>query len=430
MNTMLSLRTQKWFFFACCNLLIVSLAGLSLRAFHCFDIRGINYLYLLQGHSHFAFAGWGFLVLFIALTYTFIPEEKFFNKRYTLIFISGEITAWSMLISFPMEGYAVTSTTFAALYIFVTYWFSWRFIKDLPSKNKNLLSTKFVKASVFFLVISSLGPFSMGPIMAMGLKNTPVVPNAIYFYLHFQYNGWFMFGILALFFRWLEKKGICYRPKPALFFYRLLFFSCFPAYLLSVLWSKPGTIIFLIATAAGTAQLFSLIPLIRSLKVCRHKLFRLLENNNKVLGIMISILFFLKMLMQFLSSFPYFVRWLTSARNLVIAYLHLVLLGVFTLFIFAFFIEERILELNNLVKKGLWIFLSGLFITEILLFAQVVSNYFNTLIPYFDNLMFYTTILLPLGIGSMIMGGFFRKSLFAGHSPTLENSFENAGMNI
>lgn len=134
--------------------------------------------------------------------------------------------------------------------------------------------------------------------------------------------------------------------------------------------------------------------------------------------------------MQFLSSFPYFVRWLTSARNLVIAYLHLVFLGVFTLFIFAFFTEERILELNNLAKKGLWIFLTGLFITEILLFAQVVLNYFNTLIPYFDTLMFYSTILLPLGIGGMIAGGFFRKSIFAGRSPSLENSFENAGMNI
>lgn len=406
-------RTQKWFFYALGNLLAVSLAGLLLRLFRCFPFRGADYMYLVHAHSHFAFAGWGFLALFIVLTHTFIPEKKLSNNQYRYIFISTEITAWGMLLSFPFQGYATVSIIFSTLYIFVTYWFGYRFLRDFPFDAKGAVSSKFAKAGILFLVVSSIGPFAMAPITAMGKENTPFFSDAIYFYLHFQYNGWFIFGILALFFHWLEKNKIVYRRRPALLFYRLLFYSCIPAYLLSVLWATPPAFIFIVAGMAGITQLASLIPLFLALKGHRPKLSGMLSGNHRILGLFIALLFAGKMLMQAIAAFPPVVHWLNTSRNMVIGYLHLVLLGIITLFLLVFCRESRILNPGRRSERGLWIFFTGFMITEVLLFGNALMNYFHAAVPLFNEWMLYATILLPAGIITMLAEMLSPKDFFA-----------------
>ncbi len=388
------------------NLLIVATAGLILRAFRYTTVPFLDYSNFMEAHSHFAFGGWGFMALFICFYHAFPDKRKIKNKTYSFIFFAALFSVWGMFFSFPFRGYAAVSTSFSTLYIWVTYWFAVRFYRDTVGGNRRF-SLKLARAALFFLVFSSLGPYTMGALMASGYGGRPEAMNAIYFYLHFQYNGWFIFGMLALFFNWLEKNQISFSKRRALWFYRLLFWSCLPAFLLSVLWSKPPAFVFIIAGLAGLIQLFALVPLFQLLYKCRKEIRACSHPVVYATGVLVFIFLTLKYLFQFLGAFPDIVRMTVSNRNLIIAYLHLVFLGVYTLFILAYYIQERMLLFHKVTGTGLWLFLTGFILTEILLFGQSGLRLLNLYIPSFSSWMFYTTI--PLWLGPVLLWtGHFR----------------------
>lgn len=392
------MRIKKGFAVVLFNLFIVAMMGLLLRTLHVVNIPQLNYTDLLQGHSHFAFGGWGFMALSLALYHAFLPKNKAGNKSYLYIFWLAFIMTWGMLISFPFKGYAAVSTTFSTLYIFVTYWFAGRFYKDIKAQDASSISLRFARAAVFFLVFSSIGPFTMAGIMISGNGSNPLAMNAIYFYLHFQYNGWLIFGIIALFFKWLETHSFQFSQKQGLLFFRLMFWSCIPAYLLSVLWSKPSGIFFFVAGMAGVVQLLAVLSFFKVLLSCKKKILHGIQPIVKWMATFIWVMFVLKNLLQFLSAFPVVETWIGSVRNLIIAYLHLVLLGVFTLFLLTYMIEAGILKLNKTVKTSMIIFLAGFVLTEAVLFMNASLALMNSYFPSFDLWMLLTTILLPLGV--------------------------------
>ncbi len=57
------------------------------------------------------------------------------------------------------------------------------------------------------MVLSTLGVWSMAPLLANGLSGTEWYYWSIQFFLHFQFNGWFWFAALALWSRWAETHG-------------------------------------------------------------------------------------------------------------------------------------------------------------------------------------------------------------------------------
>lgn len=398
-------RIKVWFIVAVSNLLVVSLLGLSLRACQNFTIHGIKYGNLLHAHSHFAFSGWGFMALFIALTSTFLPKEIYSKKVYSRIFSALLIISWGMLISFFAQGYGTISIIFSVLYIIISYWFAFCFYQEIKTINRTI-SFGFARAALFFLVISTIGPLALGPVMAGGRNNTVLETNLIYYYLHFQYNGWLLFGLLAVFFKWLENNRMAYSPSRARLFFRLMFWGCLPGYLLSVLWSKPPGLIYVIAGLGAMMHLLALLPLHSIIKRDKEKILNLLNPVIRNIGIFVLLDFLLKLVLQLLSAFPPVVRWTIQSRIMVIGYLHLVFLGIVTLFLLLFFLQERISGLNKTVLYGLYIFLSGFLITEMLLFAESFLNINATYIPHFKLWMFYSTISLPIGI-LFILGGNF-----------------------
>ena len=396
-------RTRIWFFITVTNLLVVALLGLSLRACRCFDIPVINYDHLLQAHSHFAFSGWGFMALLIVLCTAFLPEKIQSDKAYSRLFYALLFVSWGMLIAFFIQGYGVVSIIFSTVYIIISYWFAFRFYKDIKRMDRTV-SLQFARAALFFLVVSTAGPLSLGLVMAQGGNNSVLEMNLIYYYLHFQYNGWFIFGLFAVFFKRLENNGISYSPPKARLFFRLLFWGCLPGYLLSVLWSNPPGIIYIIAGSGALLHLLALIPLYHIIKHNKEKLSEILEPCTKAIGVLILSVFSLKSIIQFLGAFPSIVRWTIISRILVIGYLHFVLLGIVTLSLFLFSIQENLLVLNNTVLIGLNIFIAGFIVTEILLFSEALLNINNIRIPQFNLWMLYVTILLPFG-AILLLGG-------------------------
>src|SRR5690606_32519867 len=124
--------------------------------------------------------------------------------------------------------YGTISISLSILHTFSVGLFSYWLFRDLKTMN---ISTSIwhAKISLFLFIVSSLGPFALGPLMATGLGHSKWYYFAIYFYLHFQYNGVFIFGLLSLFYHLLEEKGIQFNVSHALSSGILLFISLFPS---------------------------------------------------------------------------------------------------------------------------------------------------------------------------------------------------------
>src|SRR5690606_6051040 len=89
-------------------------------------------------------------------------------------------------------------------------------------------SMRFARPALLFFGLSTFGPFSLGYLMSQGMSNTVWYNFSIYYYLHFQYNGFFTFGVLALFYQLLDDKGIAYNQTYARRFALWLAFACVP----------------------------------------------------------------------------------------------------------------------------------------------------------------------------------------------------------
>ncbi len=392
----MQVKAKKWLPFVLFNLLIVAAAGLILRAFRVVHVPVLHYHNFMEAHSHFAFGGWGFMAMFLAFCFAFGSHLKD-RKAYKYIFFAVLFSVWGMFLSFPFRGYAPVSTIFSTLYIWVTYWFAYCFYKDTKAYRKQL-SLKFARAALFFLVFSSIGPYVMGVLMALGYRYEPKAMNAIYFYLHFQYNGWLIFGILALLFKWIENKKIYIQKKKGLLFFRLLFWSCIPAVLLSFLWANPWGIVFVIAGLAALTQLYALLPFFQVIYASRKEIGRKMKPFVQYIATGILVLFVIKYLFQALGAIPSIAFWTSSSRHVIIAYLHLALLGVITFSLLTYYFEVGIISLNLITRWGMCLFIIGFVLTEIILFAQGGLGLLESYIPNFGDSMFYTTIPLPLGV--------------------------------
>ena len=62
-------QCKRWATLSLLNFVLVSLVGILLRYKIAFSLPLINYKYLLNAHSHFAFAGWVSMAIFTAFVY-------------------------------------------------------------------------------------------------------------------------------------------------------------------------------------------------------------------------------------------------------------------------------------------------------------------------------------------------------------------------
>src|SRR5215212_4622391 len=217
------------------NLFIVALIGVLLRSFPFLAAFPLEYKNILHGHSHFAFGGWVMPAILGLLLKNFPALEKNIAYRHwraiTFLLL---FSAYGMLITFPLQGYKAFSIFFSTLSIVSGFYLALIIWK---ASLTNSLATKFLKAGSIYMVLSSLGPLATGPLIAMDRSGTPIYFDAIYFYLHFQYNGWFVFAVLAFIYQYLESKGIETKGQKVFW---LLNISCVPTYFLSVLWHQPS----------------------------------------------------------------------------------------------------------------------------------------------------------------------------------------------
>ena len=190
---------KHWILICFINFFIASLMGLLLRWMYVAPIEGVNFQFLMHGHSHVAMLGWVYLMLYCLIFHFFVPKEAQQKPIYNRLFWVTELAVVGMMIDFPAQGYAFVSILFSTLHIFCSYYFCYLIWKD--AKPATFPEKRMLRTALFFMVFSTLGVWCLGPAVGIMGKASAFYQIAIQFFLHFQFNGWFLFAVLALFFK-------------------------------------------------------------------------------------------------------------------------------------------------------------------------------------------------------------------------------------
>ena len=408
-------NSNRWLKFSLLNLLIVALIGLLMRYKIGFEFPFLDQKHLQHSHSHSAFSGWITHTLMV-LMIVFLEkraknivlrqahddrgekkiEHRFF-KKYNSLLTTNLICAYGMLVFFIIQGYGLFSIIFSTASIVVSCVFAYYFVKDLKLISDEVLTKNWFKAALFFNVISSLGTFALAYMMVTKNIHQNEYLASIYYYLHFQYNGWFFFSCMGLLFSFLNLKS----SENLLFkkTFWLFFTSCIPAYFLSTLWLDLPIWIYLITVIAAFIQVYAwfrfLIIIVKTKREFLQNFSFFLRYILLFVGFALSV----KFLLQLGSTIPVLSKLAFGFRPIVIAYLHLVLLAIISLFLLFYIYANHLIQFNNQIKRGVIIFSIGVLLNEIILAIQGIASFSYTPIPFVNELLLGAAIVLVLGIG-------------------------------
>jgi hypothetical protein len=398
---------KSWILVCFVNFFIASLMGLLLRWMYVAPIEGVNFQFLMHGHSHVAMLGWVYLMLYCLIFHLFVPKEAQQKPIYNRLFWVTEIAVVGMMIDFPAQGYAFASILFSTLHIFCSYYFCyliWKDAKPVTFPEKRMLQT-----ALFFMLFSTLGVWCLGPAVGIMGKASAFYQIAIQFFLHFQFNGWFMFAVLALFFK---QSKINIDEKKFRLCYNLFATATVLTLALPVSWSLSNPVFYWINVIGIVFQLFSAVLFIQLIRSQFQTFFAPLPSLEKTVYGFALFSLALKVIIQLVVLVPELAQVSHEIRNFVIGYIHLTMLGIITGFLFGFAFQNHFLNSKNTIQKwGINIFLLGFVATEILLFLQGIWLFLNkgSFPDYYQNL-FLSSICLPVGLSMLTIGIFKLKS--------------------
>ncbi|MFD2550480.1 hypothetical protein ACFSQP_01500 [Bizionia sediminis] len=371
------------------NFLIAALMGLLLRYMFINPVS-INYRYLTHAHSHIAMLGWVYLMLYAFFVQYFISEKK---SVYTKLFWLTQVAVLGMMFSFPFQGYAAISISFSTLHIFGSYFFVYRLWQDIQISNP--LVKKLVKTALIFMLLSTVGIWCLGPAASTLGPSSAFYQIAIQFFLHFQFNGWFLFAVLAVACFQLQLKP---SKNTNLFYYCLTAATLF-TFAMPVQWFANHPILYWLNTIGLFLQITALIMVFKIIQTQPKNILKNSRPLARTMYIFAFICFCVKILFQTASIIPVFSASLYTHHNFIIGFIHLTMLGVITGFIWAFLIQSRIFKITPTLRIGFTCFLLGFLCTEALLFMQGTFYLFQWgILPSYHLLLFSTSILLAAGV--------------------------------
>jgi len=385
---------KRWINWSLLSLLIVATIGVLLRYKIAFALPFIHQKFLLHSHSHFAFSGW-IAQLLMTLMVGYLSQKKNYNAftKYNKILATNLITAYGMLIAFTWQGYGMIAVILSTLSIFISYWFTVVFILDLRRLNITCNTALCFKAGLWFNVFSSLGAFALAAMMINKVIHQNWYLAAEYFFLHFQYNGWFFLVCLGLSFQLIKEEHALLLRKIGLIFIG----ACLPTYFLSTLWMPLPTWLYILIVAAALAQLFAGFTLLQ-LVLIRKATIAIPESAARKILLLSCLAFAIKLILQAGSTIPFLSTFAFGFRPIVIGYLHLVLLGVTTLFLLGFVYAKQFISISKYAHSGLMIFAFGIIANELVLMLQGVAAISYDIIPFSNELLFSIAIIMCSGV--------------------------------
>lgn len=400
-------NARLWFIIAFSTFLIAGILGLTMRYIFIGEVPFIKYRNVLHAHSHTALMGWAFMLVAGGAIY-FFQHELYLGKVIRNTLFINTISVIGMTVTFILQGYAFESIAFSTLHLIVGFYFGINVLRRLKP-NKNNTAQRFLKWSIYWYMISSLGLLAIGPISSMLGPLHPMYTGSIQFFIHLQLNGWFTFGALAILFKFLENRGhIIQFSIPV---WVTLITSVVLTYLLSVTWGTPLDILFYLNAVGvalqGIAYAIILRHAIKHLRTIKLK--SSLIRTTLILGIGSLIA---KVLIQMAVVIPFIAVISYTVHNYVIAFIHLIMLGSITFTISSLLINEGVLPFNKAARYGWSILALGFILTEFILFGQGSLFWMRIgFIPGYYEMLFGASALLPIGIGIILLSFWSRTDL-------------------
>ena len=328
-----------------------------------------NYTFLLHAHSHTVMLGWCYLAVYTFIVAKFLPKEAQNNPKYNRLFWLTEISVIGMAATFPFTGYGLLSIIFSTLHILCSYYFVYQIFKD--HKRISHIETKLLYTALIFMVISTIGVWFLGPIASIGAKDSPFYNTAIQFFLHFQFNGWFILAVLALFFHQIQRLKISLSPKLFNRFFYNSIIGIVLTFALPLSWFFNSSFFRTINVIGLVFQLIGFYYFILLLKTHIKSIFASEKPITKLLLTFAFSCLFLKVLIQTSTVIPELAIASHEVRNFTVGFIHLTMIGIVNSFLFAFITQSPFYSVKNKIGDfGILIFLIGFTIMEYLLFNE------------------------------------------------------------
>lgn len=398
----MSFNIKSWLKISLINLLIVASLGVLMRYKIGFNFPYFSQKNIQHAHSHFAFAGWITHALYVLMIQFVLKNLPLLDpKNYKRIIIANLICSYGMLFSFSYQGYSILSIILSTITIIIACFFAFYYFKDLKNIDDSNPSKPWFKAALLFNIISSLGTFYLAYMMASRNFNEHLYLASVYFYLHFQYNGFFIFSCFGIFF------SVCNTIFPQFkydkLFFKLFYVSFIPAYFLSTLWAKLPIWLYIIVVIAAFIQVFAWFKIVKAIKTALTLGGTILNKFQTYLFLFVGIAFSIKLLLQLGSTIPALSDLAFGFRPIVIAYLHLVLLAVISVFILSFLFTFKLIVVNKLTTIAFSVFVIGIFLNELVLGVQGVAAFSYIVVKYVNETLFGISLLLFSGTILMVL---------------------------
>lgn len=395
---MVKIDLQKHTRIALLYFLMIALLGVWLRLFFVFRMPdGFNFNNFLHAHSHTALLGWIYMGL-TTLIYRMYVDEGAKKGNYRWIFLLANISALGMLISFPIQGYALYSISFSTLYLITSYIFTGFINRNVADKYRRSKSFIMIKMGLFYLVLSSLGIWAVGPVAATQGSDSDWFKYVLYFFLHFLYSGFFFSTLIGILFHTLEESNIEIPEKMFTRFFYFLHFGILFSYILSVLWTGPRLPFYIIGTTGAIMQIYGYYIFYR---LVRPHLTYLKDKFGSFFYFFLQmawVLLVIRIFMQLASALPYFAELAFKYRDFIIGYLHMVFLGIVIPVMLIFL---QYFKLMYLSRKAFILFLSTVFVTEILIFYRAIAYWLQWPLPeliVYNHILAWVSVLFPISV--------------------------------
>ena len=387
------MQRSFWLKFSVFNFLIVALLGVTMRYKILYSMPFLDQKHLQEAHSHFAFYGWITNVIYVLiLNYMHKINAQIDLKKYEKLIVVNLIASFTMLGAFLYGGYfwaSIAGSTVALLCSFVFFFFFLRDAKKIQDSSK-----LWFLAGLFFAVISSVGVFNLGYMMMSKTATQDLYLASEYYYLHFQYNGFFIFSCIGFLLFSMKQAGSGISEKQNKLIFWLLFVGCVIGYGLSVLWMKMPVSIFAVIVVATIMQTIGAVLLFVFIKKNWTNLVLKWSPMHRFVLLYAGFAFAVKIALQLGSTIPALNQFAFGFRNVVIAYLHLVLLMCIATFLINQILATHYFTITNKLLMGFKLLLLGIFLNELILGLMGVFSIKYISIPFANEMLLGVSLLM------------------------------------
>lgn len=396
-----SMLRGTWLRVVLFNFLVAALMGLVLRYAWVVELSFMDFRNVMHAHSHVAMLGWLFMVLY-ALAIDFFVHPAIAKKPiFSALFWLSQVSVVGMMFSFPVQGYGAVSIAFTTMHLLVAYAAAFVLLRHMARDGS--FSGFLMRSALVLMIFSTIGVWLLGPIQSGLFGDEVLYHMSIQFFLHFQFNGWFTFAVLALVFRQMELKGTDIPRSQFRLFFGLLITSCLLTYALAVTWANPENWLFWINGAGVVVQLGALVAFWAILK----KNLGAFQSTSKMVRALYWVAFIsfaLKIIIQTVVVIPEVAKISYTIRNFVIGFIHLTMLGSISCYVLGLLLQKDYLsKTSKATLLGLNALILGFVLTEGLLSLQGMALWMRMgFWEYYYEGIFLASIFLPLGIALLL----------------------------